>query len=213
MIANRPRGRPAHPDILTPAEWRVAEGVRHGLSNPQIAARQSISADAVKFHVANILGKLGLDNRGELRRWTGIAADSVMKEQAMNADTHPIGAIGQIARTVSDIGAARNWYGKVLGLEPLFDAGNMAFFACHGTRLMLVEAREGEKAGPESILYFRVDDLHGEFARLEAAGAKVASAPHRIHTHEDGSEEWMAFVEDNDGRPLGLMATVGRRQA
>lgn len=203
MTRRNPRGRPAHPDILTPAEWRVAEGVRHGLTNPQIAKRQGISADAVKFHVSNILGKLGLENRSELRRWSGIAASSaIVGSEGM--DTQTIGSIGQIARTVSDIERARTWYRDVLGLKPLFDAGNMAFFACNGTRLMLTEG----EAGPESILYFRVSDLHGECDQLEERGAKLVSAPHRIHTHEDGTEEWMAFVEDDDGRPLGLMATA-----
>lgn len=204
MTSKRARGRPAHPDILTPGEWRVADGVRHGLTNPQIASRQQISADAVKFHVSNILGKLGMTSREELKRWNGVNADSAMQESA-TMENERLGSIGQIARTVSDIGAARIWYRDVLGLEPLFDAGTMAFFDCGGTRLMLVEG----EAGPESILYFRTGDLRGEFARLEAAGAKVASAPHRIHTHEDGSEEWMGFVEDNDGRPIGLMTTVG----
>jgi methylmalonyl-CoA/ethylmalonyl-CoA epimerase len=27
-----------------------------------------------------------------------------------------------------------------------------------------------------------------------------------IHRHEDGTEEWMAFFQDNDGRPLAIMA-------
>ena len=31
-----------------------------------------------------------------------------------------------------------------------------------------------------------------------AAGAKLVSAPHRIHVHADGMEEWMAFVADNE---------------
>ncbi|QYJ07073.1 VOC family protein [Qipengyuania flava] len=204
MTGKRSRGRPAHPDILTPGEWRVADGVRHGLTNPEIAQRQGISTDAVKFHVSNILGKLGMARRGELKRWGGVDAGSAMKGRTAMGKTG-LGPIGQIARTVNDIGEARKWYGKVLGLEPLFDAGTMAFFDCGGTRLMLVEG----EAGPESILYFRTEDLHGEFARLEDAGARIASAPHRIHTHDDGREEWMGFVEDPDGRPIGLMATVG----
>lgn len=204
MTNCRERGRPPHPDILTPGEWRVAEGVRHGLTNPQIAKRQSISVDAVKFHLSNILGKLGMNDRTELRRWSGISGSSAMKGASRMTSTQSIGKIGQIARTVSDIEAGRRWYRDVLGLEPLFDAGNMAFFACNGTRLMLVEG----DAGPESILYFQVEDVHAACADMEARGAKVVSAPHRIHTHEDGSEEWMAFVEDNDGRPLGLMVTV-----
>jgi len=45
------RGRPAHDDLLTPAEWRVVEAVRHGMSNREIAERRRISLDAVKFHV------------------------------------------------------------------------------------------------------------------------------------------------------------------
>jgi hypothetical protein len=30
-----------------------------------------------------------------------------------------------------------------------------------------------------------------------------------IHRHEDGTEEWTAALEDNEGRPLQLMAQVG----
>src|SRR5579864_189029 len=57
------RGRPPHEDLLTPAEWRVVESVRHGMSNPEIARRQRVSTDAIKFHVANALQKLGFASR------------------------------------------------------------------------------------------------------------------------------------------------------
>ena len=207
MSSSRERGRPAHPDVLTPAEWRVAEGVRHGLTNPQIAARHGVGLDAVKFHVSNILGKLAMDSRSELKLWNGIERGSALEGTREMDSENGIGAIGQIARTVSDIDAARKWYRDVLGLEPLFDAGNMAFFACNGTRLMLIEG----DAGSESLIYFRVGNVHAACSSMEERGAKVISAPHRIHTHEDGSEEWMGFVEDNDGRPLGLMATAPPR--
>ncbi len=201
MKTSKPRGRPQHPDILTPSEWRVADGVRHGLTNPDIAKRLDVTPDAVKYHVSNILAKLGMQSRTELRHWSGMAEDSPMREAQQMESEVGVQSIGQIARTVSNINEARKWYRDVLGLEPLMDAGNMAFFACNGVRLML---SEGE-VGAESIIYFNTNDVHGEYQRLENAGAKVLSAPHRIHTHEDGTEEWMAFVEDNDGRPLGLM--------
>jgi hypothetical protein len=42
-----------------------------------------------------------------------------------------------------------------------------------------------------------------------ARGVKFTHAPHRIHRHADGTEEWMAFFEDPDGRPLALMSQVG----
>jgi methylmalonyl-CoA/ethylmalonyl-CoA epimerase len=29
-----------------------------------------------------------------------------------------------------------------------------------------------------------------------------------IHRHADGTEEWMCFFEDPDGRPLALMSRV-----
>ena len=41
-------GRPPFDDVLTPAEWRVCESVRHGLTNPEIARRLGVSVDAVK---------------------------------------------------------------------------------------------------------------------------------------------------------------------
>ena len=68
MTERTSRGRPPHPDVLTPAEWRVAEAVRHGMTNRLIAQRQGRSLDAVKFHVANALQKLGFSSRAELRR-------------------------------------------------------------------------------------------------------------------------------------------------
>jgi DNA-binding NarL/FixJ family response regulator len=62
----RKRGRPPHDDRLTPAEWRVVNAVRHGLSDAAIAKRRGISRDAVRYHVRNALVKLGLANRQEL---------------------------------------------------------------------------------------------------------------------------------------------------
>ena len=64
----RPRGRPPHPDQLTPGEWRIVNAVRHGLSNVAIVKRRAISEDAVKYHFRNAVAQLGLRNRGEHKR-------------------------------------------------------------------------------------------------------------------------------------------------
>jgi predicted enzyme related to lactoylglutathione lyase len=61
-------------------------------------------------------------------------------------------------------------------------------------------------AKPESILYLRVADIVAAHAALSARGVKFTHAPHLILRHADGTEEWMAFFEDPDGRPLALMA-------
>ncbi len=62
-------GRPRHPDILTPAEWRVLEALREGGTNAEIAVRLGISPDTVKYHISNMLGKLGVSDRRELAAW------------------------------------------------------------------------------------------------------------------------------------------------
>jgi DNA-binding CsgD family transcriptional regulator/catechol 2,3-dioxygenase-like lactoylglutathione lyase family enzyme len=198
------RGRPPHDDVLTPAEWRVVEFVRHGLTNRDIAERLGVSFDAVKFHVANALAKLGFESRAELRTWAGVRRDSNLSRQEtdMQADL-AIGPVGQIARTVKDVAAARAWYGEVLGLQHLYSFGNLAFFDCGGVRLFL---SEGENSVSESILYFRVPDIRAAHQALAARGVAFTHAPHMIHRHADGTEEWMAFFTDNEGRPLAIMA-------
>ncbi|MGA0603275.1 LuxR C-terminal-related transcriptional regulator [Caulobacter sp. KR2-114] len=210
MRTSQPRGRPRHDDVLTPAEWRVVEAVRHGMSNRTIASRQGVSLDAVKFHVANALGKLGLSTRRQLRLWTGVRRDSALtgangrKETPMGNGLQ-LGAIGQIGRQVGDIEAATAFWRDVVGLPHLYTYGKLAFFDCAGARLFL---EEGAGYPAQSVLYFRVDDIHAAFAALEARGAAVTSAPHMIFRHPDGLEEWMAFFDDNEGRPLAIMAQV-----
>ena len=102
-----------------------------------------------------------------------------------------------------DIAAARAWYGDVLGLTHLYSFGNLAFFDCGGVRLFL---SEGEGPASDSVLYFAVEDVRAAHAALAARGLEFTHAPHMIHRHADGTEEWMAFLKDNEGRLLGIMS-------
>lgn len=206
MSETKGRGRPPHDDVLTPAEWRVLEMVRHGLTNPDIARRQATSTDAVKYHVANILHKLGLPSRLELRHWNGVRRHSALAAHKDEEEGFTMRAIGQVSRQVRDIEAARSWYADVLGLEHLYSFGDLAFFDCGGLRLFLSQS---EAAGDgESILYFRVPDIKAAQIMLESHGVEFLNAPHMVHRHDDGTEEWMAFFKDNEGRPLALMTQV-----
>ncbi|MBS0297798.1 MAG: VOC family protein [Proteobacteria bacterium] len=206
MISRRPRGRPPHDDVLTPAEWRVAEAVRHGMTNAMIAERQGVSLEAVKFHVANALLKLGLSRRADLKRWDGVRRDSLLygRPSDMTANL-ALGPIGQIARSVGDIAAAEAWYRDVLGLPHLYTFGDLAFFDCGGVRLYL---QAGHGVERESTLYFRVEDIRAAHTTLTDRGAEFIDAPHMIHRHADGTEEWMAFFKDNEGRTLAIMSQV-----
>ena len=65
----RRRGRPRHPDILTPREWDVLALLRDGLTNEAIADCLGISPDGAKYHVSQILSKLGVTTREEAAAW------------------------------------------------------------------------------------------------------------------------------------------------
>ena len=205
-------GRPPHDDVLTPAEWKVAEQVRHGMTNRRIAERMGVSLDAVKFHVGNALSKLGFSSRQELRQWDGVAKGTALdrlRRSAMDRETTTTDSymmLGQVARTTKRFDESRAWYRDVLGLPELYCFGNLAFFDLGGVRLMLTE-EEGPIAS-ESILYLRVPDIHASKADLKERGVNFINAPHLIHRHEDGTEEWMAAFEDNEGRPLQLMMQI-----
>jgi len=207
MGSKRSVGRPPHPDVLTPGEWRVVDAVRHGMSNAQIARRRGISVDAVKFHLVNAVGKLALRDRRALRGWDGVRRDSRLhsREQDMEQPLE-LGPIGQISRSVGDIGAAERWYRDVLGLKHLYTFGKLAFFDCGGLRLFLEEGPGATQ--PQSVIYFRVPDVRTAHVQLRDRGIEFDSPPHLIHRHADGMEEWMAFFRDNEGRLLSIMSQI-----
>jgi DNA-binding CsgD family transcriptional regulator/catechol 2,3-dioxygenase-like lactoylglutathione lyase family enzyme len=205
------RGRPPHPDILTPAEWRVVNGVRHGMTNRLIAVGQGVSLDAVKEHVANAIAKLGLADRRALRHWQGAPKDSALsrRERTVNQKLQ-LGPLGQIARHVKDVKKAEAWFRDVLGLTHLYtfpsSIGDLAFFDLGGTRLFL-ESGEGADV-EQNTLYFTVPDINAAFEELKNRGIEFIDAPHMIFKHPDGTEEWMAFFKDMDEQTLGLMSQV-----
>lgn len=200
--------------MLTPAEWKVTDAVRHGLSNRQIARRRGVSLDAVKFHVANAIAKLGLADRAALRSWPGVAAGSWARSARPEGNSMgnlELGRLGQVSRQVTNIPQAVEWYGGVLGLPHLYTFGDLAFFDCGGTRLFLSAAGELAAAGRGSILYFQVPDIHAAYEELRSRGVRFDGAPHMIHRHDTGVEEWMAFFRDPDGQPLAIMAQAATR--
>jgi catechol 2,3-dioxygenase-like lactoylglutathione lyase family enzyme/DNA-binding CsgD family transcriptional regulator len=205
----RGRGRPAHPDQLTPAEWQVLDGVRHGMTNGRIAARRATSREAVKFHLENVRGKLGIEGRAAMRRWEGIPAKSAIRRSSMTLEgTSPLsGHIGQVAIAVKEIERSVSFYRDTLGLPHLFTFGQLAFFDCDGTRLFLDALPEAQGKG-NSTIYFTVSDIHAAQEALTARGVPFEGAPHMIHKHDSGVEEWMTFFRDPDGNMLSLMSQV-----
>lgn len=63
------RGRPPYPDVLTPRQQEVLELVREGHTNAEIARELGISHDGAKWHVSEIIGRLGVTTREEAAAW------------------------------------------------------------------------------------------------------------------------------------------------
>ncbi|MBI5287359.1 MAG: hypothetical protein HY873_00095 [Chloroflexi bacterium] len=57
------RGRPRHPGVFTPAEWRVVDAIRAHETNARIAQELGVSVHTVRSHVSRILRKLGVSTR------------------------------------------------------------------------------------------------------------------------------------------------------
>lgn len=116
-----------------------------------------------------------------------------------------VGPVGQIHLSVTDVDRSIDFYRDILGIPFLFRAPcqPMAFFQSGDVRLYL-----GHPESPEfhsnALLYFTVDDIDVEYARLATAGVPMGEPPHLIHKTAD-NELWMTFFTDPDGQHLALM--------
>ena len=121
-----------------------------------------------------------------------------------------LGAIGQIARAVNNLAEAERFYRDVLGLTHLMTVGKLAFFDCGGVRLMVEDRSiiEVPDLRNDSVLYFRVPDIHAAQEELTRRGAVFTGAPHMIYRHPDGTEEWLTFFNDPGGGLLSLISQV-----
>lgn len=121
-----------------------------------------------------------------------------------------LGPIGQVSLSVRDVPRAERFYGETLGLPHLFTFGDLAFFDADGTRIYLQRSSHADWR-PGSILYFVVQDIHAIQESLAARGVSFNDTPQVIHTHDDGTAEWMTFFADGEGNTLALMSRVQPR--
>jgi catechol 2,3-dioxygenase-like lactoylglutathione lyase family enzyme len=115
------------------------------------------------------------------------------------------GPPSQIARRVESLDRARAFWRGNLGVPELYSFPGLAFFALGPTRLMLRETGTRDEA---DILYLPILDLAAAHAELSGRGVTFSGTPHMIHRHPDGTEEWMAFFQDDEGRDLALHSII-----
>jgi catechol 2,3-dioxygenase-like lactoylglutathione lyase family enzyme len=115
------------------------------------------------------------------------------------------GPPSQIARRVETLDRARAFWRDTLGLPELYAFPGLAFISLGPTRLMLRETGSRDEA---DLLYLPTGDITASHADLLARGVIFSAAPHMIHRHPDGAEEWMAFFKDDEDRDLALHSVV-----
>jgi predicted enzyme related to lactoylglutathione lyase len=111
-----------------------------------------------------------------------------------------------------DLVAAKEWYAKVLGQEPYFDSAEHGMgpgyyefrIGDYEHELGIIDRRFApEGSGPGTAgarVYWHVDDIDAELARLQSLGATV------YEPRQDRSEGWAtASVVDPFGNVIGLI--------
>ena len=116
-----------------------------------------------------------------------------------------LGAVGQIHISVTEVERSVLFYRDVLGLEHLFTVPGqpMAFFQAGDVRIYL-GVPENDRFRSRPVVYYRVEGLDATYAAVVERGAASLEKPQKVH--DDGTTSLhMAFVEDPDGNPVGLM--------
>lgn len=99
---------------------------------------------------------------------------------------------------VADLGRAKQWFSQVFGCQPYFDQPFYVGFAIAGFELGLVP--DGVPGTQGSTLYWGVDDIDAEVARIVGLGAGVHEAVQDV-----GEGIRTAELKDPFGNLLGLI--------
>lgn len=102
---------------------------------------------------------------------------------------------------VADLDRAKAWYGEAFGSEPYFDEPFYVGFNIGGYELGLVPSdMPGEGKTVNVSVYWGVDDIEGEVARLVKMGATEFEQPANV-----GGPIVVAMVKDPWGNAIGLI--------
>lgn len=101
---------------------------------------------------------------------------------------------------VDDLGKAKEWYSKVLGIKPYFDEPFYVGFNVGGFELGLDPDMKGISKGSNVIAYWGVRDAKAAYQRIQELGAKKHSEPREV-----GGGIIVATVTDPYGNVFGII--------
>ena len=102
--------------------------------------------------------------------------------------------------TVSDIKKGKEWYSKVLGIQPYFDEPFYVGFNVAGYELGLQPEEKPKAKGDGVSTYWGVDDVDKTYKQLLALGASEHTAPQDV-----GGGIIVATVNDPWGNIFGII--------
>jgi DNA-binding CsgD family transcriptional regulator len=141
------RGRPRHPETLTPRQQEVLDLLRQGLTNEEIAQRLGISLDGAKYHVADILRRLQVDSRYEAAQWRPEPA-----RRPWYGALAPSGLLGKLkAKTVGQAAGALLLAVAVVGIGALAWGVFQGSNSSADSGRLLVHASQGAAGDPWDI--------------------------------------------------------------
>lgn len=101
---------------------------------------------------------------------------------------------------VNDIEAAKQWYTKVLGIEPYFDMPFYVGYNVAGYEFGLQQTDDELTYGNNTATYLGVDDVHATYTMLLSAGATEYEQPQDV-----GDSIMIAAVRDPWGNIFGII--------
>lgn len=102
---------------------------------------------------------------------------------------------------VSDLTAAKEWYTRVLGIEPYFDEPFYVGFNVAGYELGLQPAEDSGNTGtPGAVTYWGVNDVKTAYKELLQMGATALEEPTEV-----GDDIMVAAVTDLWGNAFGII--------
>jgi predicted enzyme related to lactoylglutathione lyase len=109
-----------------------------------------------------------------------------------------INGLRTVKYPVADLARARDWFADAFGTQPYFDQPFYVGFNVGGFELGLVP--DGTPGTTGSVVYWGVDDIDAEFARIVGLGASEHEA---VQDVGDGIR--VAELKDPFGNVIGLI--------